>query len=183
MTEAIVLMARGFEEIEAIATIDVLRRGGIVTEALSIEETKNVVGAHDVQIVADKLLSEYEFTGYEKILIVPGGGLSHQRIKEHERTPELLEMFREDGKYIAAICAGPTVLGHHGLLDGMKATVYPDMEDGLGGAEHVDDLVVVDDWLITGKGPDAAVPFALAIIRTLRDDDTADEVARDIVRM
>jgi 4-methyl-5(b-hydroxyethyl)-thiazole monophosphate biosynthesis len=178
--EAFIFLANGFEETEAVATIDVLRRGGLQVTTVSISDNWTVTGAHQISVVADSLFTEVDFSAGE-MLILPGGMPGASNLNAHEGLRALLKQYAAEGKKIAAICAAPLVLGGLGLLQGKKATAYPGFEDTLTGAIVVKDKVVKDGNIITGKGPGFVLDFALAIEEELQGKDKADEVAAGLL--
>lgn len=180
MSEVIVFLADGFEEIEALTVVDVLRRADVSLEMVSIMEQKQVKGAHGICVEADRMFAETE-SAETKMLVLPGGLLGMQNLEAHEGVRTLIRTFYEEGKNIAAICASPTILGRMGLLEGKRATAYPSMEDGLIGAEVSCEGVVTDGAITTGRGMGVSIDFALRLIEILRDPACADAVAEQIV--
>ena len=177
MKPCYLFLTKGFEEIEAVATIDILRRAGLDLKTVSVEETLEVEAAHGVVIKADMLLSEGDFSEAE-ILILPGGTL---RLGEF---PKLIDLLRNQNAcqgWIAAICAAPSILGRIGLLDGREATAYPGFEENLTGAMVSNKRVVVSDNIITGKGPGCTMEFALKIVETLCGEPTANTLADGLI--
>ena len=177
MRTSYIFLAEGFEEIEALATVDVLRRAGLPVKTVSITPLGNVRGAHGVEVVADCRFDDTDFSDAEW-LICPGGLPGSTNLADFQPLCELLKKHRRG---IAAICAAPAVvLAPLGLLDGKDATGYPGFEDALelGGA-HVKQgaAVVALDGMITGAGPAAAVPFALAIVASTLGKEVAAEIA------
>lgn len=156
------LLADGFEEIEALATLDILRRCGLLVTTISINGTRLVEGAHGIPVMADNVFRQAKLAESEAI-ILPGGMPGAKNLLDSEGLRKTLLAFNERGGLIAAICAAPMVLGQHGLLQGRNATCYPGFEDKLTGATHCSEYVVEDGNIITGKGPAAAVEFACAI--------------------
>ena len=174
--KAFIFLATGFEETEALATLDVLRRGGIDAASVSIMPEKEVRGAHGITAVADVLFKDADFAAAD-ILVLPGGMPGAANLQEHKKLGNLLTSFAEKKNRIAAICAAPKVLGNLGILKGYNATCYPGFENELTGAEVKKDAVVVDRNIITAKGPAFAIPFGLKIIELLKGKDAASEVA------
>jgi 4-methyl-5(b-hydroxyethyl)-thiazole monophosphate biosynthesis len=165
MKESFVFLAEGFEEVEALTAVDVLRRAGMPVKTVSITSSQLVTGAHGITVKADVI---YDSTMFKDPawLILPGGlpGADHL----HDYSP-LLGLLRQQCESrhgrIAAICAAPAVvLGEEGLLKGRTATCYPGFEDKLKGAKYVDTAVVSDDKFVLGNGPASALPWALAIV-------------------
>lgn len=174
------LLGTGFEEIEAVAPLDLLRRAGISVLTVGIGG-KTVRGSHGIPIEADITLGEMDPTDMEMIVLPGGlGGVTSVRA-----CPEALEALRfawENGKFVAAICAGPTVLADLGITDGKRATCFPGCESGMGSAVMVPEVSCVrDDRLITGTSAGCAVPFGLMLVAALRGQEAADTVAEQIV--
>lgn len=155
-------LADGFEEIEALATLDILRRCGLEVKTLSCNSDRNVMGAHNIPVLADEVFCADEHALCDAI-ILPGGMPGAKNLLENAALRDILLAHNERGGLIAAICAAPMVLGQHGLLAGRKATCYPGFENMLTGATVCSDYVVEDGNIITGKGPAAAVEFGFAI--------------------
>lgn len=180
MKKAFVFLATGFEETEAIGTVDVLRRGGIEALTVSITGGKQVSGAHGIDVIADLLLEEADFSEADA-LVLPGGMPGSRNLNACEPLKELLlEQYRKE-KTVAAICAAPLVLGGLGLLKNRKATCYPSFEPKLIGATVVDEAIVIDGHVITGKGPGLVFDFALAVVTALKGDAVAEEVAAGLL--
>jgi len=178
--KAYIFLATGFEEIEAIATIDILRRGEVETIIVSITGERTVLGVHQITVTADILFEEADFSDGDAF-ILPGGGPGSFMLNDHEALKQLLVSKHEQGKWIAAICAAPLVLGGLGLLDGKRAICYPGMESYIQDAVLIDLPVVTDENIITGKGPGLALNFGLTMLATLQGRDLADKVADDLL--
>ena len=161
----------GFEEIEAITTIDLLRRAGIAVTTVSITGHPMVLGAHNIAVEADGILSRIDFSDAE-MLILPGG---QTKLGECSALCELLVAHNEAEKPISAICAAPAVLGKLGILKGKQATCYPGFQDALG-ESYVGGLVVESKNIITAKGPGLSSDFAFCIIEHIKGSDAADAV-------
>ena len=157
-----VLLAEGFETIEALTTVDILRRAGVTCNTIG---TKNleVTTSHSITIKADKVLNE-EVYDYD-VVVLPGGMPGAVNLRDDEKVNELVKKFYDEGKIVAAICAGPITLGKLGIVKGKNATCYPGFEDQLEGCNYKDELIVVDGNIITGRGPAAAIPFAFEILK------------------
>ena len=168
-------LATGFEELEALSPVDVLRRGGVDVKTVSVTGEKTVVGSHGIPVTADLLFSEADYENCEMI-VLPGGLPGATNLGAHEGLCGKIREFFSAGKYTAAICAAPMVFGALGILEGKKATIYPGLEAELKGAFPTGELVVTDGTVITGKGPGAALPFALKLLALLADQETADAV-------
>lgn len=156
-------LAEGFEEIEALATLDILRRAELKVQSVSITDATTVVGAHGIPVVADCTLSAIDFATADMI-VLPGGlpGATHLDACAPLRAG--IQQVYEAGKPLAAICAAPQVYGHMGLLKGHKATCYPGCEDTLEGATYTAAIVERDGQFITAKGPAASFEFGYAIV-------------------
>jgi len=161
----------GFEEIEAITTIDLLRRANIAVTTVSLTGKPLVLGAHNIAVEADGLMEDIDFTDAE-MLILPGGAT---KLIEHANLCELLTSHNGAGKLIAAICAAPSVLGQLGILEGKQATCYPGFEKYLG-ESYVGGLVVESKNVITAKGPGLSSDFAFCLIERLASSEIADQV-------
>ena len=179
MKKVIVFLAEGFEEIEAISIIDILRRAEISVTTISVSKGKLVKGAHNIPVQADKLFDDVDFANYE-MLILPGGMPGAKNLNEHEGVKEQLKAFAKD-KLIGAICAAPMVLGGMGLLKGKRATCFPGFEPELIDATVTNEPVTVDGNIITGKGPAFAIKFSLQIIEILAGKATRDQISNDLL--
>jgi 4-methyl-5(b-hydroxyethyl)-thiazole monophosphate biosynthesis len=166
-----IFLDNGFEEIEAITTIDLLRRANIALTTVSVTGVEMVLGAHNISVKADKLFQDVDFVDAE-MLILPGGATN---LIERKPLCELLLKHNEQDQPIAAICAAPAVLGQLGILQGKQATCYPGFEHHLG-ESHVGGLVVESKNVITAKGPGLSSDFAFCIIERLAGSEMADQV-------
>lgn len=181
MKTVFVFLAQGFEEIEAITIIDILRRAELHVTSVSIEDTITVKGAHGISVLADKLFSETDFSQGD-MLVLPGGMPGTSNLNAFEDLKKLLEAYNNDEKkYIAAICAAPLILGQMGLLQGKKAVCYPGFENQLLGATILEDRVVVDGKTITSKGPGSAMEFSIKLIEVLLNKDIAQRIASALI--
>lgn len=181
MKKAYVFMANGFEDIEALAPIDILRRGGVHVTTVSINDNREVESAHGVTILADTTFDEAGDFGDADILMLPGGMPGAANLNDHEGVRHALLRQDEQGKWIGAICAAPFILGGLGLLRGKQATCYPGFEGHLEGADYTADLVTIDGHFITGRGPGAAMPYGYAILRELGYADAADALQEGMI--
>ena len=176
MNTSYLFLANGFEEIEALTVVDVMRRAGMEVVTVSITDETKVVGAHGIAVEADKTYATVDFITPEW-LILPGGMPGASNLSEFAPLNTLLANQAESGK-VAAICAAPAVvLAPLGILDGKEATCYPGFEAQLAGAIHRDMPVVTLDRIITANGPASALPFALAIVANSMGSSIAAEVA------
>lgn len=178
MKKAIVFLADGFEDVEALIPVDVLRRGGVEVITVSVmEENLLVTSAHDVQIFADAQADEVSFSDAD-LLLLPGGMPGAQNLYDNDIVRQAVNEQFQAGKLLAAICAAPAVvLGQMGLLAGRKATCYPGFEKLLQGAEYTADLCTQDGNIITAEGPAAAFPFAYRLLALLTNEATAQQIA------
>ena len=179
MKKTALILTEGFEEVEALTTVDLLRRAQIVCDTVSLEGTETVRGSHGITVQVDAAFTGIDFDSYDGI-ILPGGP-GHVRLAESGALLALLKKFYAEGKLTAAICAAPTVLAKAGLLEGKKAVCYPGMEGQLDGADAGEEPVAVDGTVITSRGVGTAIPFALALIAYLNDAVQADSLAAEIV--
>ena len=163
----------GFEEIEAITTIDLLRRANVQLTTVSITGNPMVLGAHNIAVEADGLIERIDFSDAE-MLILPGG---QTKLGECSALCDLLVEHNKADKMIAAICAAPMVLGKLGILKGKQATCYPGFEQALEGATYTGDLVTVDGNITTGEGPAAAFPYAYELLSQLVNKEVSDQIA------
>ena len=175
-----VLLGTGFEETEAIAPIDLLRRAGIPTVTVGVDG-KSVTGGHGITVEADIELGQMDLTGLEMIVLPGGlGGVATVR-----NSPEALNALRfdwENGKVVAAICAGPTGMADLGITDGRTATCYPGCESGMGSAVMIADVPCIQDGnLITGTSAGCAVSFGLKLVEALKGKEEAERIAAQIV--
>ena len=173
------LLGNGFEETEAIAPLDLLRRAGIQVLTVGVNG-KTVYGGHGIGIEADILLEEMDLTELEMI-ILPGGLGGVASVRASEAAMNALQFAWENDKFVAAICAGPTVLADLGITNGKKATCYPGCESGMGSANVVAEAAVRDGKLITGASAGCAVKFGLALIEVLKGKEAAETVETQIV--
>ena len=173
------LLGTGFEETEAIAPLDLLRRAGLNVMTVGVNG-KIVYGSHNIGIEADIELHEMDLTDLEMI-ILPGGLGGVASIRACDAAMEAVRFAWENGKYTAAICAGPTVLADLGIVDGKNATCYPGCEENMGSAKMVEAAAVTDGKLITGTSAGCAIPFGLALIAALKGQEEADRIAKQIV--
>lgn len=174
-------LAEGFEETEAIATIDLLRRAGLTVRVFSISDDLKVTGANQISVFADELMSAFNANDY-KMLFLPGGMPGTLNLQKCEALMEAVKLFAQKRKWLAAICAAPSILGELGLLKGKEATCYPGFESKLTGATFaVKKEVVVSDRIITSRGVGTVIPFALHIIANLVGEEKADEIEKAIV--
>jgi 4-methyl-5(b-hydroxyethyl)-thiazole monophosphate biosynthesis len=176
MVKVLVFLATGFEEIETVTIVDVLRRAEIEVTLTGLSN-KVVEGAHSMKIVPDMSIDNVKIDAFDAV-IVPGGNPGYKNLRNDPRVIELIRIAFKSKKMIAAICAAPAVLSDAGILNGKICTIYPGMEDELenGGGISTQDIVVVDGNLITSKGPATALPFALIIVEKLAGKQISESV-------
>ena len=182
MKKVSIFLAEGFEEVEALTQVDLLRIAGAEVTMVSISGAREVAGSHGIVVTADKIFAEMDFAEMD-LLVLPGGMPGTLHLKECAPLIALLQDFNEKGRKLAAICAAPTVLGAAGLLRGKKAACYPGCEDGLTGAEVLTDRVVVDGNITTSRGVGTAIPFALELISLLFGPEKAEEIKKSVIYM
>lgn len=180
MKKVCVMLADGFEEVEALTTVDLLRRAKIYVDTVSVTDDYTVHGAHGINVQTEELLTEADFSDTDMI-VLPGGMPGTTNLKEQEGLRSLLCQFAEDGRYLAAICAAPTVLDDLGLLKGKRVTCYPGVEKEIKDAILTHTPVMTDGNIITSQGVGTAIDFALKLIEVLTDEDKAKEIAESIV--
>lgn len=175
-----VFLAEGFEETEAVATIDLLRRAGLPTHIVTIGDEPHVTGAHGIAIQADLSIREV-YSADVRALVLPGGLPGVTNLDASPRLHELIQDAVTDGKLLAAICAAPSIYGRLGLLEGKEATAYPGFEGQLKGAKATESPVVRSGNFITAKSAAYTFDFALAVIEALEGKAKADEVAAALI--
>ena len=180
MKRVSVFLADGFEEIEGLTVVDILRRAGVQVDTVSVTGDRMIQGSHQIDVQADFLFEEMDFTQTD-MLVPPGGMPGTKHLMEHKGLRSLLQAYDEQGQYIAAICAAPSIFGGLGFLNGRKACCYPSFEEKLEGAEVVQDAVCVDGHVVTSRGMGTAIPFALKLAGLLCGEEKAEEVGRSIV--
>lgn len=168
MKRVIILLKDGFEEIEALAPLDVLRRLNCNIKLVSMTNKLEVLSSHGVTIKADVLYNENLLDS--EGVIIPGGMPGAVNLRDDDRVIKLITKFNEEKKLIAAICAGPIVLGQAGILTNHKATSYPGFENELNCLKYLDEKVVISENIITSRGPATAFDFAFAIAEYLKLD-------------
>lgn len=171
MKKAVMLLAQGFEEVEALTVADVLRRAEVTCDMCSIHAGETVAGSHGIEVKCDKNFDSTDFSGYQA-LILPGGMPGTTNLRDDSRVIELVKKFDFERKYIGAICAAPMVLSKAGVMNGKKITSFPGVEEHLEGCSYVEELVVQDGNIITSRGPATAIYFALKLVQNLASMET-----------
>ena len=182
MSKAVIFFAPGLEECEGLLCVDLLRRAGVEVTIAAVGGSQTVTSSHHVNIVADALSEEVDYSAYDAC-ILPGGIPGVNNLKADATVRKVCQDYAAAGKIVAAICAGPTVLASFGVLQGKKATVYPGMDGALteGGAEYTGLPLTIDGTVVTGEALGAAIPFALALARLLGSAEDSDRVKKAIV--
>lgn len=180
MKRAVMLFAEGFETVEALMVVDILRRGGVEVTMTSIDGEDIVRSSHGVGVEMDAAMDEIDGSDYDAI-ILPGGMPGTLHLGESEAVKKLLLLMNENGKIVSAICAAPGVLGKYGLLQGKKACSYPEHEVNLLGATVSREPVVVDGNIVTSRGMGTAMEFAFTLLEMLESKEKADKIKTAIV--
>ena len=175
MKDLLVFLADGFEEVEALTIVDALRRADLKVETVSITDRKEVRGTHDVRVLADKTFDEINIEDY-RAMYIPGGQPGASNLMRDKKVLECANLFNDDEKFIAAICAGPQVLDAANLLKNGKFTCYPGVEDRLKAENPQDAAVVVENNIITAMGPALAILLGVKLVEILGSKEKAEEV-------
>jgi len=174
MKRVLVILAPGFEEVEAFAPVDMLRRAGAyVVTAGTVDGV--IVGRNDIKVLADESLDTVEGDDFD-MLVLPGGIDSTENMINDERVDRIIEHFNDEGKYLAAICAASTVLSNAGVTKGRKITSHPSVKSELKHEIYSEDRVVVDGNIITSRAPGTAIEFAFKLIELLYGEEKVEEV-------
>lgn len=179
MAKVFIFLADGYEEIEGLTVVDLLRRANIDITMVSITGDRNVTGSHGITSMADTLFEETDFSEAD-MLVLPGGMPGTTNLLKHPGLDQLLKSFAGKGKQLAAICAAPRVLGEKGLLSGKNVTCYPGNEYGLIGAHVLPAAVVTDGNITTSRGMGTAIDFSLSLIKNLKGTEEAHRIAAAI---
>ncbi|HLC51128.1 MAG TPA: DJ-1 family glyoxalase III [archaeon] len=178
MPKALVFLADGFEDIEGVAVIDVLRRAGINVKTVGL--VGNIVtSARGVRVYADERLIDFDKASEFDAIVLPGGAVGTENLGKHEKVLRVIDDFAKSGKLICAICAAPSILAKRGLLKEKRATIFPGMEKLLD--KPRDEAVVVDGNIITSQGPGTAIAFGLKIVEMLMGPGISSRLKQDLV--
>ena len=180
MSKVCVFFANGFEEIEALTVVDILRRANVDTDMVSITGEKKATGSHNITVEMDKLIEEVDFEQTDMI-VLPGGMPGTVNLEACEPLMKQVDAFYKAEKYIAAICAAPSIFGHRGMLQGKKACSNPGFESHLEGADVKKEPAVVAGHIITSRGMGTAISFGLAILEQLEGKDAVAPMKDKIV--
>ena len=172
-------LADGFEEVEAIAPVDMLRRAGIEVKTVGVTG-EVIASSHNIKVVPDISLSDVVLDDNVEAVILPGGLPGATNLEESPEVQKAIDFAVENDKFVCAICAAPQILGHKGLLKGREAIAYPGFESELEGAVISEKHVAVDGKFITAKGAGVATEFGLMIVSALKDKDTAEKIGKAI---
>lgn len=175
MSKVTCFIANGTEEAECLITVDLLRRAGIEVDLVSITGSLEVTSSHNVKVIADHTFEEADFTSSD-MFFVPGGVPGVPNLTAHEGLKEVLKKAYSDNKKLAAVCAGPSVLGLLGILEGKKATCFPGWEDKLLGATYTGLGVVTDGNITTGRGLGFSIDLGLELIKVLEGEELANDI-------
>ena len=175
-----VFLAEGFEEIEALTVVDILRRAKIDTSLVAVTGEKTVTSSHKISVLADEIFENVDFAQVDMI-VLPGGMPGTVNLEAHEGLMKQVDNFYAEEKWLAAICAAPSIFGHKGMLKGKEACSYPDFESHLEGARVVAKPVCVAGKMITSRGMGTAIPFALEICKQLLGEEIAADIASAII--
>lgn len=175
-----VMIADGFEEIEAFSVVDILRRGDVETIMVSLKSDKIILSSHNIPVVTDVTIEEIEIMP-DDIIVLPGGKKGVQKLSESKALLNLLVKHQEQQGLLAAICAGPTVPGKMGFYNGIKATCYPGCEDDLEGAIISKDDVVIDKNFITSQGPATSLAFAFALLTLIKGETVSEKIQKGML--
>ncbi len=180
MKKAVMLFAEGFETVEALMVVDILRRAGVEVTMASITEEEQVTSSHGVRVSMDAVLGEVDLAEQDAI-ILPGGMPGTVNLGESDAVKKAVLAMNEAGKIVSAICAAPGVLGKHGLLQGKNACSYPKFEENLIGANVKKDAVVTDGNIVTSRGLGTAMEFAFVLLELLEGKEKVEEIKKAIV--
>ena len=185
MSKIAVFFATGYEEIEALTVVDLCRRAKIEVDMVAVTGEggvtgAHVTGAHGISVAMDKVFEEVDFADYD-MLVLPGGMPGTRNLEAHEGLMAQIDAYYNAGKYVAAICAAPSIFGHRGMLKGKKACCYPSFEEHLEGAEVTENPVEIAGNVITSRGMGTAMDLGLTIVELLCDAQTADNMGKGIV--
>ncbi|MCR5154304.1 MAG: DJ-1/PfpI family protein [Lachnospiraceae bacterium] len=179
MSKVYIFMADGTEEVEALTAVDILRRAKLEVVTVSVMKSKNILTSHGIKMETDELFGESDYADGD-MLVLPGGLAGTKNLKAHEKLAMVIKAYEQADKYLAAICAAPSVLGFNGVLEGKCATSYPGFEEELKGAKLSTERVVLDGKVITSRGLGTAIDFSLKLVELLKGKETADAISSGI---
>ncbi|MGL4740901.1 MAG: DJ-1 family glyoxalase III [Sarcina sp.] len=176
MKKVLIMLAQGFETIEALSVKDVCMRAKVTCDLCSLNE-ETVVSSHGIKIEADLTLKNCDYKNYD-VLVIPGGMPGAKNLKENDKVIEIIKYFNGNKKIIASICAGPIALARAGVIEGKEVTSYPDYKEQLGNVNYKEEIVVVSDNIITSRGPATALEFSYEIIKALGYKNEARDIRK-----
>ena len=179
MKKILMPLADGFEEIETITIVDVIRRAGLSITIAGLKSGE-LVGAHDIRVMSDQTLDEVKEESFDMI-VLPGGQPGVDNLRKDQRVLDLLKKMKKSNKVIGAICAAPLALRDAGLISGVKLTSYPSIEQDLSGSQYLSSRVVVDGNLVTSRGPGTAMDFALKLVELLLGKKQSEQVSQALL--
>ena len=179
MKKTFIILAEGFEEIEAFTVVDVLRRLNILCDVCSLNDIE-VTGSHGIKVVADKIFDEMNFDEYD-VIILPGGMPGAKNLKLDKRVISLVKRFNNSGNLIAAICAAPIVLEESKIICEKRVTSYPDFKAEFKDSYYLEDIVVQDNNIITSRGPATALKFAFKIAENIIDINSINNIKNSML--
>lgn len=180
MSKVYIFLADGFEDIEGLTVVDLMRRAGIEITTVSIKDTREVTTSHGITLLTDRLFKDTDFSDGD-MLVLPGGMPGTVNLGAYEPLVELLKNYYAEGKKVAAICAAPSIFAKLGFLKGRRATSYPSFLDQQSGTVITEDSVVSDGNVTTSRGLGTAIDFALSLITQLEGGKKAEEIADSIL--
>ena len=183
MKRVVVPLAHGFEEIETVTVVDILRRAGISVTVAGVETGSPpgaIEGRTGIRLVPDLSIDEVKASDFDMI-VLPGGLKGTQTLQKDMRVARLLRSLQDNDRYIAAICAAPTVLAAHGMIAGRKLTSHPSVREQLSGAIYDEGRVVIDGRLVTSRGPGTAMEFAMALVEILMGQQKVEEINQGVL--
>ena len=175
MKTTIIFLADGFEECEALLAVDLLRRAGVDVQMASLMEGLEVVSSRKIRVQADVMAEEVDYASADMI-ILSGGRVGTENLRKSEIVRTQCRAFSAEGKFVAAICAAPSILADLGLLEGKEATCHPDYEDKMEGAVLTHESVAVAGNMITGQGLGAGFPFAFELVRVMAGESEVERI-------
>lgn len=183
MNQVYIFLADGFEEIEGLTSVDLLRRAGLTVTTVSVMEDLNICGSHDIRLLADIHIDDLSDDTIlpSDMIVLPGGMPGTNHLEGHAKLRDILIRQNAAGGHLAAICAAPRIFAHLGFLKSKNATSYPGCVEATECLAYLEEAVVTDGNIITSRGVGTAIPFALAIIEALLDRETADRIAGSII--
>lgn len=175
MNKIMVMLADGFEEVEALTVVDVLRRADVQCDMVSIDENRNVAGSHKITVRSDYSIDEVNTSEYDGI-VLPGGMPGAVNLRNSIKVVETVKDYYSTGKIVAAICAAPIVLDKAGIIAGKRITSYPSFESQLRNCIYCQDTVCIDNHIITSRGPSTALAFAYEILNAIGKEKETEEL-------